>query len=111
MKSRHEDLLGSSMKICETEEGLILGVSVKPKSREFKIMVEGGEVVVYCRSEPAKGKVNRELIKEFSRLFHRKVELVSGFTSKRKRLLIREVEKNQVEAVLHAASFSTDHEV
>jgi len=88
------------MKICETKKGLILEVSVKSKSREFGIVVDGDEVIVYCKSDPVEGKVNRELIREFSRLFRRKVELVSGFTSKQKRLLIRDAEKNQVEAIL-----------
>jgi uncharacterized protein YggU (UPF0235/DUF167 family) len=44
--------------------------------------------------------VNRELVKEFSRLFHKRVELVSGFTSKRKRLLIRNAERGEVERFL-----------
>jgi uncharacterized protein (TIGR00251 family) len=88
------------MKIRETKKGLILQVSVKPKSREFRIVVDGDETIVHCRSDPIEGKVNRELIKEFSRLFHRKVELVSGFASRQKRLLIRDAEKNQVEAIL-----------
>lgn len=88
------------MKIHEIREGLILEVSVKPRSKEFRIVVDGDKVVAYCRSDPVEGRVNRELIKEFSRLLHMKVELVSGFTSKQKRLLIRDTEKNQVEAIL-----------
>ncbi len=88
------------MKVQETKQGVILEVSVKPRSKEFKIMVEGDEIVVFCREEPVKGKVNKELIKELSRLFHRKMELVSGFTSKQKRLLIKDAEKSEVENVL-----------
>jgi hypothetical protein len=88
------------MKIYETKEGLILEASVKPKSKEFKIVVEGEEIVVYCRAEPVKGKVNKELIKELSRLFHKKVELISGFTSKQKKLLIKDGGKSEVESVL-----------
>lgn len=93
-------LCGSSVKIYQSKEGLILEVSVKPKSREFKIVAEGEETIVYCRAEPVKGKVNKELIKELSRLFHKKVELVSGFTSKQKKLLIKDGCKGEVEAVL-----------
>ena len=88
------------MKVQETNQGMILEVFVKPRSKEFKIMVEGDEIVVFCREEPVKRKVNKELIKELSRLFHRKVELVSGFTSKQKRLLIKAAEKSEVERVL-----------
>lgn len=44
------------MKIHETKEGLILEVFAKPKSREFKIVVEREDIVVYCRSEPVGGE-------------------------------------------------------
>jgi len=88
------------MKISETKNGLILELYVKPNSKEFKIVVDGDEIVVFCTEEPTKGKVNKELIKEFSRLFHNEVELVSGFTSKQKRLLIKGVGKDELERVL-----------
>lgn len=59
--------------------------------------MENGEIVVHCREEPVKGKVNKELVKEFSRLFHKRVELISGFTSKQKVLLIRDADRKEVE--------------
>jgi uncharacterized protein (TIGR00251 family) len=88
------------MKIYETKHGVILEVSVKPRSKEFKILVDKNEFVILCQEEPVKGKVNKELIKELSRLLHKKVELVSGFTSRQKWLLIKDVEKSDVERVL-----------
>jgi hypothetical protein len=88
------------MRINEVKDGVILEVNVKPNSREFKIVVEGDEIVVSCVEKPVKGKVNKELVKEFSRLFHTKVELVSGFTSKQKKLLIRGFGKSEVERIL-----------
>ncbi|HVP27336.1 MAG TPA: DUF167 family protein [Candidatus Bathyarchaeia archaeon] len=93
------------MKIAETKEGSILEVFVKPKSREFRIVVEGSEVEVYCKEEPVKGKVNKELVKGFSRLFHKELSLISGFTSKQKRLLIKNTEKSEVERVLLTLGF------
>jgi len=88
------------MKINEVKDGVILEVNVKPNSKEFKIVVEGEEIVVFCVEAPVKGKVNKELIKEFSRLFNNKVELVSGFTSKQKKLLIRGFGKSEAERIL-----------
>jgi uncharacterized protein (TIGR00251 family) len=88
------------MKTTQTEEGVIVEVFVRPKARSFRIVVEGDEVVVFCEEEPVKGRVNREIVKEFSKLLRRKVELLSGFTSKQKRLLIRDAEKSEVERVL-----------
>jgi uncharacterized protein (TIGR00251 family) len=88
------------MKTTQTEEGVIVEVFVRPKARSFRIVVEGDEVVVFCEEEPVKGRVNREIVKEFSKLLRRKVGLLSGFTSKRKRLLIRDAEQSEVERVL-----------
>jgi uncharacterized protein (TIGR00251 family) len=88
------------MKIVETKEGSVLEVSVKPRSKEFKIVVEGDEIVVFCTEEPLKGRVNKELVKEFSRLFHKEVKLVSGFSSKKKKLLIRDIGRSESERVL-----------
>jgi len=89
------------MKLTETKDGVIVEVFVNPNSPKFEVVVEGNEVVVRSTEEPTKGKVNKELIKEFSKLFHTKVEIVSGSTSRQKRLLIRDVEKNGVERFLH----------
>ena len=88
------------MKTAQTEDGVIVEVFVKPKARSFRIVLEGNEVVVFCEEEPVKGKVNKEIVKEFSKLLRRKVELLSGFTSNQKRLLIRDAEKSEVERVL-----------
>jgi uncharacterized protein (TIGR00251 family) len=88
------------MKIVETKEGCILDVSVKPRSREFKVALEADEIVIRSTKEPVEGKVNKELVKELSRLFHRQVELVSGFTSKDKKLFVKGARKSEVEDLL-----------
>ena len=90
------------MKISETENGVVIEVFVKPKSERFEVLLEGDEVVVRCTEEPVKGKVNKELLKALSKFFHTNVELVSGATSRQKRLLIKNVSKNQVETLLQA---------
>jgi uncharacterized protein (TIGR00251 family) len=88
------------MQIRETSEGTIMEIYVKPKSKEFKISFDNQEIVVFCREEPKAGKVNRELLKEFSKIFHGEVELVSGFSSKQKTLLIRGTPARDVLQVL-----------
>jgi uncharacterized protein (TIGR00251 family) len=90
------------MNIKETENGAIIEVFVKPNAQRFDVAVDEGEIVVFCTEQPVKGKVNKELVKEFSKLFHIKVELVSGLTSKQKRLLIKGVTKNEAEQLLRA---------
>jgi uncharacterized protein (TIGR00251 family) len=88
------------MKITETKDGIILEVLAKPMSKNFRIAVEADEIVVFCTEEPVEGRANKELVKGLSRLLKRRVELVSGFGSKQKRLLIRGMSKNEVETVL-----------
>jgi uncharacterized protein len=90
------------MNIKETKDGTIITVFVKPNSARFQVEVDGDEIVIHCTQEPVKGKVNKELIKELSKLFHAKVELVSGLTSKQKQLLICDIEKAKVEQLLGA---------
>jgi hypothetical protein len=89
------------MKISETKNGVVIEVFVKPKSERFEVFLEEDEVIVRCTEEPVKGKVNKELLKALSKFFHTNVELVSGATSRQKRLLIKNVSKKQVETLLH----------
>jgi len=92
------------MKLQETEEGVFLDAHVKPNSKIFQINVEGDELVVSCREAPVKGKVNKELLKQFSRLFECKVELVSGFTSRQKRFLLSGIGAEEVNQILASSS-------
>jgi uncharacterized protein (TIGR00251 family) len=98
------DMLWWNMKLQETAQGVVLDVYVKLKSKLFQLKIEGDELVVSCREAPVKGKVNRELLKQFSRLFNRQVELVSGFTSRQKRFLISDIGAEEVNRILASAS-------
>jgi uncharacterized protein (TIGR00251 family) len=90
------------MKLTETKNGTIIEVFVKPNQPKFNVKLEGEEIIVFCTEEPVKGKVNKELVKELSKLFRAEVEMVSGFTSKQKRLLLKNVGKTETEMLLHA---------
>ncbi len=92
------------MKLLKTAHSVVLDVHVKPNSKKFRVELDGDEVVVSCREAPVKGKVNRELVKKLSRLFNRRVELVSGFSSRKKKLLIRDIEAEEVNRILVSAS-------
>jgi uncharacterized protein (TIGR00251 family) len=91
---------GKTLQITEIASGCIIDVSVKPRSREFKLVIEGDDIVVFCTEEPVRGQVNKEIIKGLSRLFHKQVELVSGFSSRQKKLLVKGVMKKEVEGLL-----------
>jgi uncharacterized protein len=88
------------MSISETKDGVIITIFVKPNSQKFYVEIEGNEIVVHGTEEPVKGKVNKEIIKEFTKLLHAKVELASGFTSKEKKLFVKGMGKQQAEELL-----------
>jgi uncharacterized protein len=92
------------MSISETKDGVILTIFVKPNSPKFSVELDGDEIVVHCTEEPVRGKVNKEIIKEFTKLLHAKVELVSGFTSKEKQLFVNDIGKPQVNQLLKVKS-------
>ena len=88
------------MNTRETSDGTIITIFVKPNSPKFKIELDMDEIVVHATEEPEKGKVNKEILKELTKLFHAKVELVSGATSKQKQLLITGLKKVEIEQLL-----------
>jgi uncharacterized protein (TIGR00251 family) len=92
------------MKITESKDGIIIEVFVKPKSPKFEIFLQEDKLIVRCTEEPFKGKVNKELLKALTRFFHTDVELVSGATSKQKRLLLKNIDKSEVERLLRKVS-------
>lgn len=92
------------MKLLETDQGVVFEVHVKPNSKVFQLKVENDELIVLCREAPVKGKVNKQLLKQFSRFFGRKVELVSGFTSRQKRFLVNNVKVEDVNRILSSLS-------
>jgi hypothetical protein len=88
------------MSISDTKEGTIITIYVKPNSPKFKIELDGNEIIVHATEEPEKGKVNKEILKEFSKFLHVKVELASGATSRQKQLFVPGITKKQVEQLL-----------
>jgi len=52
------------------KNGAIIEVFVKPNSPKFEIAIDDDAIVVFCTEQPVKGKVNREFVKEFAKLFH-----------------------------------------
>jgi len=89
------------MKITETKNGVIIEVFVKPNQPKFNVKIDSDEIIVFCTEEPVKGKVNKELVKELSKLFHAEIEIISGLTSKQKRLIIKNISKTETETLLN----------
>ena len=92
------------MKLQATSQGVILNVHVKPNSKEFQLELEEDMLLVSCREAPLKGKVNKELLKQLSRFFGRKVELVAGSTSRQKKILVSKITREEVNKILSSIS-------
>jgi uncharacterized protein (TIGR00251 family) len=88
------------MKLVETKDGTIVEVFVKPNQPKFKVTLESEEVIVSSTQEPVKNKVNKEIIKELSKLFRSQVELASGAASKEKKFMVEALSKTEVERIL-----------
>jgi len=89
------------MSIKETKNGTIITIFVKPNSPKFTVEVDVNEIIVHSTEEPVKGKVNKEILKEFSKLLHAKVELSSGATSRQKQLFVQGLTTEQVALLLN----------
>lgn len=108
IRRAHSEIIKSEnsvnpMNLQETAQGTLIEIYVTPQSKQFNIEVEGDELLVSCRESPVKGRVNRELIKELSRLFKRRVRILSGFRSRQKKLLIENADAQEVNEILSDA--------
>lgn len=86
----------------QTSDGVILDINVKPNSKQFRLVFEPSELQVFCRETPVKGKANKELTKELTKVFKKQVAIISGFTSKKKKILIKNLCVDEVNEVLSA---------
>ena len=88
------------MELREVSGGVVVAVFVKPNSGRFQLRVEGDTLVLLCRESPVKGRVNKELIKELSKLFKKRMEIVAGLASKQKKILIKDISKDETSVIL-----------
>jgi uncharacterized protein (TIGR00251 family) len=90
--------------VTEHPEGSILVVRAQPGARRNGIVGEvGGAVKIAVSASPDKGKANQaisEVLRDVLGVKTSQVELLSGFTSRQKRFLIRGWSKPNLEARL-----------
>jgi uncharacterized protein (TIGR00251 family) len=79
--------------VTDRADGAVVSVLVAPKSGTNKIgAVEGSELKVYVTAPPADGTANAAVVKLLSQYFRvpmTRIEVISGHSSRHKRLLIR----------------------
>jgi uncharacterized protein (TIGR00251 family) len=72
---------------------MIIDVLAAPNSKRFSIAVKEGRIRISLKSAPENNKANIELIKELASLTRAPVRILSGHTTKRKKIEIALSEK------------------
>ena len=90
------------MDIRETAKGVLLSVRVKTGSEMFKFGVFNDRLVIHVKSPPSENKANREIVKEMKKLFGKDVEIVKGYTSREKIILVRDTKIEDIKDFLVA---------
>ncbi len=89
--------------ITKIKDGLLMDIEVSPKSDKFRISGynewrEAFEVKI--KAVPEKGKANKEIINEFSRITSCHVEILSGLKSHHKTLKFYGINENELLDIL-----------
>jgi uncharacterized protein len=85
--------------VTPTKDGVILNIEVSPKSDKFRITGYNQwreSVEVKIKALPQKGKANKEIITEFSKITKTTVEIVSGHKSHHKILKIYDTSEEEL---------------
>jgi len=89
--------------VVEVEDGILVDIEVSPKSRKFGVVGYNPwrkRIEIKARSIPKRGKTNKEIIEELSKLTKSHVEIISGLKSRYKILKIYNMGKNEFLEIL-----------
>ncbi len=89
--------------ITKTKDGVLLDIEVSPKSDKFRISGYNEwrkALEVKIKAVPQKGRANKELINEFSKITKSPVEILSGHKSHHKTLKIYGLDENELLEIL-----------
>lgn len=82
-----------------TPDGVLLNIEVGTKSDNFRITGYNSwrkSFEIKIKAVPQKGKANKEIILEFTKLTNKRVEIVSGHKSHRKTLKIYDINEKDL---------------
>ncbi len=74
---------------------MLVDAVVKPNSRKFGVKLTDGKLHISLTEQAEKNKANIELIKGLAKLLDCEVRIVSGLTSKRKKLSLS-IDENEM---------------
>ena len=76
------------MKLKTFQIGEIISIRVKPNSSKSQLIFSNELNIAYLKSVPIDNKANEELVKLFKKDYKVKIEIISGHTSKSKKIKI-----------------------
>ena len=80
----------------------MIEVTVVPRSKKFQVTVKEGRVRIYLKSPAQKNKANIELVRELSRLLGTEVRIISGLSSRKKKLDLGMSEKEFFNKIINS---------
>ena len=83
--------------VKEVDDGILVDIEVSTRSNKFEITGYNDwrdRIEIRIKSPPLKGKANKEIINEFSKLTKKDVEIVSGIKSQHKTLKIFNISRS-----------------
>ena len=89
------------MAIQEIENGLIVSVTVKPKSPAIRFYRSGDDIILELTCPAREGQANQEIVKELPRLLRCEVSIIRGAKTKKKLLMLKGITEQEFEGVLH----------
>lgn len=93
------------MKITSTSDRILFEIFVKPISKNGRIVITNDEMPFFSKKPAYQGKANKDLTKVLSHLFRRKVKIVFGFTSNKKMMFIKDLDKATFEQKIKSCGF------
>jgi len=82
-----------------THDGVLLNIEVGTKSDHFRVTGYNSwrkSFEIKIKAVPQKGKANKEIILEFTKLTNKRVEIISGQKSHRKTLKIYDIDEEDL---------------
>jgi uncharacterized protein (TIGR00251 family) len=90
--------------ITKTNDGVLLNIEVSTNSDKFRISDYNKwreKLEVKIKAVPQKGKANKEIINEFSKITNSDVEIISGHKSHHKTLKIFGLDESELLEILN----------
>ncbi len=79
---------------------IIVEVKVKPGSKTNSLEFFDGILSVHIKERPVKNKANLALLKYLKGVFGKEVEILSGLSSKNKKIAIKNLSKSEYENII-----------